>query len=127
MRCCLHLTPEKKQGKSSRSSGGPSVAKIFKRMPDAFRADKAKDVDVVFGYSITGQGGGDWSVSICDGACTVTEGKVDKPTTTIEMAADDFMAMISGKLNPMAAFSSGQLKIGGDIMKSQLIEKLFKF
>ena len=34
--------------------------------------------------------------------------------------------MMSGKLPAMQAFSSGKLVIEGDIMKSQLIEKLFK-
>jgi len=34
---------------------------------------------------------------------------------------------MSGELNPMTAFTSGKLKIEGDMMKSQLIGKLFKF
>jgi len=34
---------------------------------------------------------------------------------------------MGGKLKAMQAFTSGKLKIEGDIMKSQLIEKLFKF
>jgi putative sterol carrier protein len=34
--------------------------------------------------------------------------------------------MMSGSLPAMQAFSSGKLVIEGDIMKSQLIEKLFK-
>ena len=42
------------------------------------------------------------------------------------MAAGDFGAMIGGRLPPMQAFTSGKLKIEGDVMKSQLIEKLFK-
>ena len=35
--------------------------------------------------------------------------------------------MISGQLNAMAAFTGGKMAIDGDVMKSQLIEKLFKF
>ena len=42
------------------------------------------------------------------------------------MAAPDFLAMMAGRLPPMQAFNTGKLKIEGDIMKSQLIEKLFK-
>jgi len=33
--------------------------------------------------------------------------------------------MMSGKLLAMQAFTSGKLQISGDVMKSQLIEKLF--
>jgi putative sterol carrier protein len=43
------------------------------------------------------------------------------------MDAADFVDMINGKLPAMQAFTSGKLKIGGDIMKSQLIMRLFKF
>jgi putative sterol carrier protein len=38
----------------------------------------------------------------------------------------DFLAMMGGTLAPMQAFTSGKLKIEGDVMKSQLLEKLFK-
>jgi putative sterol carrier protein len=43
------------------------------------------------------------------------------------MDATDFLEMMSGKLPAMQAFASGKLKIGGDLMKAQLIGKLFKF
>jgi putative sterol carrier protein len=43
------------------------------------------------------------------------------------MADADFLRLISGQLPAMQAFTSGKLKIEGDLMKSQLIEKLFKF
>ena len=43
------------------------------------------------------------------------------------MADDDFVKLITGELNAMSAFTSGKLRVEGDLMKSQLIEKLFKF
>jgi putative sterol carrier protein len=43
------------------------------------------------------------------------------------MSDADFLDLIAGKLNAMQAYTSGKLKIKGDLMKSQLIEKLFKF
>jgi putative sterol carrier protein len=33
---------------------------------------------------------------------------------------------MNGNLPPMQAFNTGKLKIEGDLMKSQLIERLFK-
>jgi putative sterol carrier protein len=42
------------------------------------------------------------------------------------MADNDFRDMMTGKLPAMQAYTSGKLQIEGDIMKSQLIEKLFK-
>ncbi|MBT8370464.1 MAG: SDR family NAD(P)-dependent oxidoreductase, partial [Deltaproteobacteria bacterium] len=104
-----------------------SVAEIFDAMPEAFAADAAAGVDVVFQYRIGGAGGGDWCSAIKDNSCRVEAGLHEKPTCTLEMDAADFLDMMNGKLAAMQAYSSGKLKISGDIMKSQLIEKLFKF
>ncbi len=106
---------------------GLTVAGVFEQMPDAFLADQAGGVEVTFQYDITGEGGGKWYSVIAGGACEVFEGVHDAPTTTIIMASDDFLALMGGTLNPMQAYTSGKLKIEGDLMKSQLIEKLFSF
>jgi NAD(P)-dependent dehydrogenase (short-subunit alcohol dehydrogenase family)/putative sterol carrier protein len=104
-----------------------TVKDIFDRMPESFRPDKAAGVDVVFQYRISGPGGGDWNVSVRNGACETAQGIHANPTTTILMSDQDFLSMMSGKLNAMQAYTSGKLKIEGDLMKSQLIQKLFKF
>jgi len=104
-----------------------TVAGIFDGITGAFRSDKAAGVDVVFQFKLSGATGGDWFVTIKDGSCACSKGIHEKPTTTILMGDADFVAMISGKLNAMKAYTSGKLKIEGDLIKSQLIEKLFKF
>jgi putative sterol carrier protein len=108
------------------AGGGLSVADIFNKMPHAFQADKAKGLDVVFQYNISGKSGGHWTVTVKDGTCAVEAGKADKPTCALNIGDQDFIDMITGKLDPMKAFTSGKLTIDGDIMKSQLIGKLFK-
>jgi 3-hydroxy-3-methylglutaryl CoA synthase/NAD(P)-dependent dehydrogenase (short-subunit alcohol dehydrogenase family)/putative sterol carrier protein len=103
-----------------------SVAAIFEAMPNTFRADAAAGVDVVFQFNIAGEGGGDWQCLIKDSTCKVEAGIHEKPACTLKMAAADFLAMMDGSLPAMQAYTSGKLKIEGDIMKSQLLEKLFK-
>ena len=107
-------------------AAGPSVSDVFERMAGTFRSDKAKGVDVVFQFQIQGEGGGAWHAVIHDQKCEVSQGSHAAPTTTITMKADDFISLMEGRLNAMAAYTGGKLKIGGDLMKSQLIEKLFK-
>src|SRR5271157_2915475 len=109
------------------SDSGMTVKGVFDRMPEAFRPEKAAGVDVVFQYRISGPGGGEWFASVKEGSCEVRQGAHEKPTTTIIMSDEDFLTLIAGKLNAMQAFTAGKLKIEGDLMKSQLIEKLFKF
>ncbi|MFH1531941.1 MAG: SDR family NAD(P)-dependent oxidoreductase [Pseudomonadota bacterium] len=105
---------------------GPTVSEVFERMPERFRADKAEGVEVVFQYRIEGDGGGDWHVTVSGGACVVGAGLHDKPTTTVIMARGDFLELMQGRANAMQLYTGGALRIEGDIMKSQLIEKLFE-
>ena len=101
-----------------------SAAAVFEAMPAAFVSKAAAGVDVVFQYAIAG--GGEWHCIVKDGACTVAAGVHDSPTCTLKISNGEFLKMMNGKLPPMQAFTSGKLKIEGDVMKSQLIEKLFR-
>ena len=109
--------------------GGGKItpAEIFAKMPESFLADKASGVEVVFQYKLSGDDGGSWHVEVADGKCAVGEGEHASPTTTILMSSEDFVGLIQGSVNAMQAYTSGKLKIEGDLMKSQLLEKLFKF
>jgi len=109
------------------AGGGMTVKEIFEGIPGAFKADRAAGVDAVFQFEISGPGGGSWHVTVKDQRCEVGEGAHDRPTTTIKMGDEDFVKLIKGELNAMKAYTGGKLKIAGDLMKSQLIEKLFKF
>ncbi|MGD2186231.1 MAG: SDR family NAD(P)-dependent oxidoreductase [Desulfobacterales bacterium] len=103
-----------------------SVAGIFENMNKTFKAEAAAGVDVVFQFNISGAGGGDWHCVIKDNSCTIESGLHAKPACTLKMADTDFLAMMDGTLPAMQAYTAGKLKIEGDIMKSQLLEKLFK-
>lgn len=127
------LTPKTPKTKTEGPSSGAApdtaamtVKAVFNQMPAAFQPGAAQGVNVVFQYTISGPNGGDYIVTVKDGACAVAPGKAEKPTCTLNIGDSDFLDMISGKLDPMKAFTSGKLKIDGDVMKSQLIGKLFK-
>jgi NAD(P)-dependent dehydrogenase (short-subunit alcohol dehydrogenase family)/uncharacterized OB-fold protein/putative sterol carrier protein len=101
------------------------IQAIFDNMAANFKAEAAAGVDVVFQFNISGAGGGDWNCVIKDATCAIDTGQHEKPGCTLKMAAGDFLAMMGGELPAMQAYTSGKLKIEGDIMKSQLLEKLF--
>jgi NAD(P)-dependent dehydrogenase (short-subunit alcohol dehydrogenase family)/acyl dehydratase/putative sterol carrier protein len=119
--------PKKDTAEAAAGGGGASVKAVFEKMPEVFNARAASGVEVVFQFCISGEGGGNWYAEIRDAACKVEAGNHAKPNCTIKMDGADFISMISGKLPSMQAYTSGKLKIEGDIIKSQLIEKLFKF
>jgi NAD(P)-dependent dehydrogenase (short-subunit alcohol dehydrogenase family)/acyl dehydratase/putative sterol carrier protein len=107
--------------------GFASASEVFDAMPDSFVADAAAGVDVIFQYNISGESGGDWFSIIKDATCRVEAGSHKKPSCALRMGDSDFLDLMNGKLPAMQAYTSGKLQIEGDIMKSQLIEKLFKF
>jgi putative sterol carrier protein len=122
-------TPQAAEGEAEEPAEAETttVQGIFEGLPAAFQPEASAGVDVVFQFSISGPGGGDWHVTIKDGQCTAETGVHDKPTTALKMSDEDFLRYIGGQLPAMQAYTTGKLKIEGDLMKSQLIEKLFKF
>jgi len=118
--------PKPAGGAEAASGKFTEAGAVFAAMPGAFQANAAKGVDCVFQYNISGDKGGDWYCTIKDGSLAVEAGAHDKPTCTLKMADNDFLSMMNGELKAMQAYTTGKLKISGDVMKSQLIEKLFK-
>jgi putative sterol carrier protein len=104
-----------------------SVGEIFERMGEYFQSGAAAGVDVIFQFNISGPGGGDWYVVVKDETCIVEAGVHSSPTTTLEISDADYIRLTGGQLPAMQAYTSGKLKIKGDLQKSQLVEKLFKF
>ncbi|HMA66920.1 MAG TPA: SDR family NAD(P)-dependent oxidoreductase [Desulfosalsimonadaceae bacterium] len=102
-----------------------SVADVFAAMEQVFDPEAAKGVHAVFQYRISGDAGGDWYCVVEDGTCSISAGVHDNPTCTLKIRDSDFLDMIKGTLPAMQAYTSGKLQIEGDIMKSQLIGKLF--
>jgi 3-hydroxy-3-methylglutaryl CoA synthase/NAD(P)-dependent dehydrogenase (short-subunit alcohol dehydrogenase family)/putative sterol carrier protein len=121
------MSPARPHGQAveAAAADGPDIQAVFDRMADTFKPEAAEGMNVVFQFTITGEGGGDWCCTIRDRTCAVERGRDAKPTCTLNMAAPDFSAMMAGRMTPMQAFTSGKLKISGDVMKSQLIGKVF--
>jgi putative sterol carrier protein len=100
------------------------IATLFQNMPSQFNADLAGDMKASILFDLTGDGGGQWTAVIADGACNVEKGAADNPTATLRMDADDYQNMVDGNLNAMTAFMTGKIKVDGDlgtIMKMQSV------
>jgi putative sterol carrier protein len=104
-----------------------SAKEVFDKVPEVFNADAAKGLDAVFQFEITGEGGGNWNVTVKEGTCQVQEGNHDAPTVTLTMSTETWLAMMNKELNGMQAFMSGKLKLSGDMMLAQRIPELFPF
>lgn len=103
-----------------------AVAEIFDRMPQAFRADRAAGIEATFQYRITGDAGGDWYVTVREGTCEVTPGRIESPVCTLTLSDRDFVELMAGRLDPVTAFTTGALKVSGDLNMAGLIPRLFE-
>nr|MDA3896945.1 AMP-binding protein [Desulfobacteraceae bacterium] len=91
-----------------------TVADIFGTMESRVNPEGVAGVTANYGYIITGTGGGEYTVCINDGNVEVKEG-IHDPNVTTTCAAKDWIAITLGKLDGMTAFSSGKLKVEGDL------------
>jgi len=110
------ITPAKKE---------VTARDILSTVKDRFRRDKAQGVTLSFGYDLAGEGGGQWSIIIKDGKCTVKEGLEDNLTVKMTMDAGTYVGMMTGTLDTVAAFTSGKVKIDGDMMAAGATAKYF--
>ena len=103
-----------------------TVDGIFALMPELFLPEKAQGLTVSVYYQVTGEGGGDYTCLIENGAFSLKrEAKADA-TSVVTIGVEDWIALNEGKLDPMQAFMTGKLKGTGDLGLLQKFPKFFK-
>ncbi|HSR57098.1 MAG TPA: SCP2 sterol-binding domain-containing protein [Candidatus Binataceae bacterium] len=102
-----------------------SAKQSFEQMPSRFNKEAAKGLNAVYQFDLSGDGGGKWQVAIKDEKIDVKEGQHPSPSITISMTAQDYLDMLSGKLNGQVAFMSGKLRIAGDMGLALRMQSLF--
>ncbi len=123
--------PKERAKPAATVSGGgkpvPTSADIFRAIGtfvagNPATAEKAK-TNFLFNLSSPASS---WTIDLTTPPGTVSEGAVGKAACTLEMSDADFMAMATGAADAMKLFSSGKLKIAGDVMASQKLGFLKK-
>ena len=102
-----------------------TAREIIEGMPGRFRPERAGRADAVVQFNLTGEGGGDWYITIRDRACTADRGLAEKATATVQMEASTYVALATGKLGSMKAFTSGKVKASGDLTIMRRMENWF--
>ncbi|NLE44084.1 MAG: SCP2 sterol-binding domain-containing protein [Chloroflexi bacterium] len=101
------------------------VTQALEALPDLVDPQKLAGVNTVAHFELSGEGGGDWILTIVDGRLSVAQGAPSSPDLTFRMEASDLQAMLSGSLNPIAAFMQGKIKVVGDMMVAMRLQALF--
>lgn len=87
--------------------------------------DKAKEVNAIYGFNITGDGGGQWTVDLTSSPPTCTQGDSGKAQCAIEVAHEDFKQMFSNPQLGMQLYFQGKLRVTGDPMLATKLQQFF--
>jgi len=103
------------------------VAEFFSKMPERVNKDKIQGMNATYQFDITGDDGGKWYVEIADNDAKVVEGEAENPSITLTMSDQNFVDLVTGKLNGQTAFLTGKLKIKGDMTLAMKLQSIFSF
>ncbi len=114
------FTPPKKE-----LTVGEFVVDMFGTLEARFQPDAAEGLDITIGYDIGGEEGGQWTATIKDGKCTVTEELVPSPSLTMILKAKDWVELMLGKVDAMSLLTTGRAKVEGDMNLAIKLGELF--
>ncbi len=88
--------------------------------------ERMAGVNAVYQFDLTGEEAGTWTLAIGDGKAEVHQGPGEKPNTTFVASSQDWLQIVSGKMDPTVAFMQGKLKVKGDMSMAMKLQGLIK-
>jgi putative sterol carrier protein len=126
----LASTPDDQLEAGMKSEARPMVLdEIFKRMGEFLKPETAQGVDAVVHWQILDRpdGGFDhYELVIKGGKATVTNEPQHEPRVTFKVGAVDFLKLVTGNANGPILFTTGKLKISGDLVFAAQIAGMFR-
>jgi len=88
--------------------------------------DKAREIDAIYVFNITGDNGGMWTVDLKSDPPFVKQGDEGTSECTIEVSDEDFSSILKDPQQGMQLFFQGKLKVTGNPMLATKIQEVFK-
>ena len=99
-----------------------AVQEFFEGLPGRVSSDRIQGMSNTYAFEI--EGDGTWTVTVADGAISVTEGTGDADCT-FSASEETFEKIVTGEQNATTAYMTGKLKIKGDMGAAMKLQKLF--
>jgi hypothetical protein len=97
------------------------IPAVLKQYPE-----KAREVGAIYGFEITGDGGGKWTVDLLSDPPTCVQGDTGKAQCSIKVTVEDFNAMVANPQLGMQLYFQGKLIVTGDPMLATKLQKLIE-
>jgi putative sterol carrier protein len=98
---------------------------VFDAMQQHFKPEYTNGMNAVIQFDLSGEEGGQWYATVGDGTLQVDRGTAANPNVTFGAAANDYVAIANGELNPMNAFMQGRVRVKGDMSLVMRMQSLF--
>lgn len=104
-----------------------TIQQLMDALPGAFVPENAVGIDAVVFFSLSGEKGGEWTVTIREQNLAVSKGEpTEPPTLTLLADGKDVLDIFSGKLEPTRAFMLGKLRVKGNFGLALKLTNLFR-
>lgn len=99
---------------------------LFKKVKTGFSKADTSGIEgkLAFQFDLTGEGGGTFYAEVKDGVLSVEPYEYHDRDARFTLSTENFVKMMEGNLDAGAAYSTGELKIEGDIGKALKLKKL---
>lgn len=102
-----------------------ALDKVFEGMGQALNPEAAQDA--IIGYELKdGDAQYNYAVVVKDKTATIEKREPSDARVTLQLTVVNFLRLISGQLDGMQAFMSGKLKLKGDMMFAQQMQRMFR-
>lgn len=88
-----------------------TAREIVMGLPQRFKTEEAADAAGTFQFVLEGDNGGEFTVRVADGQCSVEEGLSGEADCVISATASDFEDAEEGRVNRQMAVMMGKIKI----------------
>ncbi len=88
--------------------------------------EKAREVNAIYCFKVSGDGGGEWTVDTTQDPPNVTKGDSGKAQCTIEVSSEDFNTMLADPNAGMQLYFQGKLRVSGDPMLAMKLQQLIE-
>lgn len=106
-------------------SGNATIENYVQAMRYSFQASKAGGLNVTFQLQLTGDGGGNWTLSVANRTLNINSGAPPRADITITMNTDNYLKLAAGQLQIISAYRQGQVGVNGNQQLALKFAELF--
>ncbi|MCG8589897.1 MAG: SCP2 sterol-binding domain-containing protein [Proteobacteria bacterium] len=107
------------------ATGPVSIPEALDLVRKRFCPEAARDTTVVYGFDLSGEGGGQFSLQIDGGRLLISRDPATRADVVFRLSACDYFSVLAGEQNPDILFMEDRLIIEGDLSLALKIRTLF--